>query len=444
VWYKLQLAKDFKDEERLFFPHNLDFRGRAYPLSALLQHTGDDLSRGLLKFAGPGPELGSDGLYWLKMHMANLLGADKLSMDRRIDYVNDRMVKVINVAEAPLREDHLEWWTSMEDPFQFIATAFELKNVLRNGERNAHNVNSSLPVHQDGSCNGLQHYAALGRDDEGAVAVNLCPCEEPADVYTSVLSRVKAQMQLDADKGSDMARRLLKEITRKVVKQTVMTSVYGVTPYGAKEQVQRQLEAIRKNSDNGKAFKDAMYLSNHILSSLGDLFSHAKETMVWLSDAATNIAGSGQPVHWISPIGLPCVQPYHVSKCHRIQTTLQSITIRRSTEGDKVHKIRQRMAFPPNYIHSLDSSHMLMSAKRCTEENMMFASVHDSFWTTPATVTKMNSILREAFIDLHSRPLLEELLEHFRLTYPTVKFREVPELGTLDITQVRNSPYFFD
>jgi DNA-directed RNA polymerase len=32
---------------------------------------------------------------------------------------------------------------------------------------------SHLHIHQDGSCNGLQHYAALGRDIEGAYQVNL-------------------------------------------------------------------------------------------------------------------------------------------------------------------------------------------------------------------------------------------------------------------------------
>lgn len=36
-----------------------------------------------------------------------------------------------------------------------------------------------MPVHQDGSCNGLQHYAALGRDLTGGYAVNLCPSDKP-------------------------------------------------------------------------------------------------------------------------------------------------------------------------------------------------------------------------------------------------------------------------
>ena len=43
---------------------------------------------------------------------------------------------------------------------------------------------------QDGSCNGLQHYAALGRDVIGATSVNLMPCDVPQDVYSGVAQQV--------------------------------------------------------------------------------------------------------------------------------------------------------------------------------------------------------------------------------------------------------------
>ena len=38
---------------------------------------------------------------------------------------------------------------------------------------------SSTAVAMDGSCNGLQHYAALALDDPGGAAVNLTPSERP-------------------------------------------------------------------------------------------------------------------------------------------------------------------------------------------------------------------------------------------------------------------------
>lgn len=52
------------------------------------------------------------------------------------------------------------------------------------------NYVSHFPVHQDGSCNGLQHYAALGRDETGAASVNLSPSNKPQDVYSCVAAIV--------------------------------------------------------------------------------------------------------------------------------------------------------------------------------------------------------------------------------------------------------------
>lgn len=54
---------------------------------------------------------------------------------------------------------------------------FQLATALRSG--NPEEYVSHLPVHQDGSCNGLQHYAALGRDKIGAISVNLAPSKAP-------------------------------------------------------------------------------------------------------------------------------------------------------------------------------------------------------------------------------------------------------------------------
>ena len=70
---KLNQAKKFRDFEEIFFPYNVDFRGRAYPVPPHLSIVGSDLCRALLVFAHPKP-LGPNGLYWLKVHLANLAG----------------------------------------------------------------------------------------------------------------------------------------------------------------------------------------------------------------------------------------------------------------------------------------------------------------------------------------------------------------------------------
>lgn len=60
----VQVARSVKDEKAIYFPHNLDFRGRAYTMHPHLTHLSNDSSRGLLQFA-EGRPLGKDGLDWL-------------------------------------------------------------------------------------------------------------------------------------------------------------------------------------------------------------------------------------------------------------------------------------------------------------------------------------------------------------------------------------------
>jgi DNA-directed RNA polymerase len=87
--------------DTMYLPHNLDFRGRAYPIPPHLNHIGDDLSRGLLMFAETRP-LGERGLRWLKIHLANLYGFDKGNFDERVNFVMSRLEDIYDSAERPL------------------------------------------------------------------------------------------------------------------------------------------------------------------------------------------------------------------------------------------------------------------------------------------------------------------------------------------------------
>lgn len=45
---RLSIAQSFKNVEQIYFPHNMDFRGRVYPIPPHLNHMGSDVNRGLL------------------------------------------------------------------------------------------------------------------------------------------------------------------------------------------------------------------------------------------------------------------------------------------------------------------------------------------------------------------------------------------------------------
>ncbi|KAK0989940.1 DNA-directed RNA polymerase [Friedmanniomyces endolithicus] len=464
--------------ETLYFPHNMDFRGRAYPIPPYLNHMGADNVRGVLVFA-QGKELGDGGLRWLKIHLATAAGYDKASLEERVRFTDDNLEDIWDSVRNPL--DGKRWWLKAEDAWQTLAACFELTQALASPDPTK--FVSTIPIQQDGTCNGLQHYAALGGDQIGARQVNLEPGDRPSDVYTAVAEAVKDEVAKDAAAGNPVAQKLNGHLTRKCVKQPVMTNVYGVTFFGAKQQVRRQVEILFPDVSRGDAINVdhmAHYVTTKIFQSLGQMFSGAQAIQHWLGQCADRIStcltpeqiaqlcdpatlaekalekagpsakprgaasgGKGKPppekrrmsysadrqmnvdakplfrstVVWTTPLRLPVVQPYRTSKAKEVKTNLQMIKLQEPQVWDPVSKRKQLQAFPPNFIHSLDATHMLLSALKCTEVGMTFAAIHDSFWTHARDVDRLGLLLRDAFVEMHSENIVGRLREEFQTRY---------------------------
>ncbi|RAQ93865.1 DNA-directed RNA polymerase mitochondrial precursor [Stemphylium lycopersici] len=454
--FQLETARAYVNEKKIYFPHSVDFRGRAYPIPPILNHIGSDISRGLLKFAH-GKELGTIGLQWLKVHLANLYGFDKASLREREQFSMDNLDDIYDSANNPL--DGRRWWTKAEDPWQCLACCIELKNALDSPDPTR--FLSQLPVHQDGTCNGLQHYAALGGDHAGARQVNLEPSDRPQDIYTGVAELVKEMVTKDAAKGSPIAKYIDGHITRKVVKRTVMTNVYGVTFMGAKQQVQDELKSLFPNFQP----------TDKIFEALGKIFNGAQEIQYWLGECGDRITTSitaeqikrirdrfegADPTHsiydskftapktitksqisklnkniekfktaiiWTTPLKMPIVQPYRKDGVQKIKTKIQDITVTKKSAQDEVDKRKQLQAFPPNFIHSLDATHMTLSALKASEMGLDFAAVHDSFWTHASDIPNLNVILRDAFVRMHTEDIIDRLAAEFSARYAGAMYR---------------------
>ncbi|CCG81235.1 DNA-directed RNA polymerase [Taphrina deformans PYCC 5710] len=444
--YKLEIARAFLNDT-MYFPHSLDFRGRAYPVPPHFNHLGNDLCRGLLKF-GVEKELGDRGLRWLKIHLANQCGFDKASFEEREAFADKNIEKIFEANDHPM--DGTRWWLGTDKPWQCLATCFELTAALRSPDPTK--FMSSMPVHQDGTCNGLQHYAALGGDLVGAKQVNLEPSERPQDVYRGVADIVRVEVDRDAENGDSQAKLLQGHISRKLVKQTVMTNVYGVTWVGARLQIENQLKDLVVFKEEN-IFSLASYVVNKVFKALKSMFTGAHEIQEWLRQSAQiitksihldalvgNVQDPMTSVIWTSPLDLPIVQPYRKEVRRQIYTNLQTVFLSDPADAAEVNSKKQSSAFPPNFIHSLDATHMLMSALACRKEEVCFAAVHDSYWTHAADTDKMNVILREAFIKLHSEDLMAELESEFKKRYeqhysPNYQFQKTSPAYLFAISQ---------
>uniref|UniRef100_A0A669BXA8 DNA-directed RNA polymerase n=1 Tax=Oreochromis niloticus TaxID=8128 RepID=A0A669BXA8_ORENI len=402
--YKLSIANHMRDEI-FWFPHNMDFRGRTYPCPPYFNHLGSDVTRAILMFA-EGKLLGPKGLDWLKIHLVNLTGLKKRSsLQGRLEYANTIMEDILDSADNPL--NGRKWWMNADEPWQALACCMEIANAVRSPDPTQ--FISYFPVHQDGSCNGLQHYAALGRDVIGATSVNLMPCDVPQDVYSGVAQQVEELRARDAESGLKIAQVLEGFISRKVVKQTVMTVVYGVTRYGGRLQIEKRLKEI---DEFPKEFVwDAShYLVRQVFNALKEMFTGTREIQDWLTESARLISKSGHTVEWVTPLGLPIIQPYHRTRNQVLKSTMQHINLKISHDTkERPDTVKQKNAFPPNFIHSLDSTHMMLTSLYCYSSGLTFVSVHDCFWTHALTVDTMNKVCREQFVALHSQPILQEL-----------------------------------
>lgn len=427
----LQIAENMAGRDAIYFPHQFDFRGRAYPIPLHLNHQGSDLCRGLLEFS-ESVEPDND---WLLIHAANCCGVDKVSFEDRIAWAKSNMPTFASWVGDPITHDSWQYDDRGEidkrKAWQKLAAAYSLFD-----DESARHI----PVQMDGTCNGLQHYAAMLRDPVGAASVNMIDAEKPNDVYSDVAETVRPMIAANAD-HDPIAAALLEILGRSIVKQPVMTSVYGVTMVGARAQIREKLKDIGFEGDD--LYKASFYLSTKVIEAVKKVNVGAGQAMKWLADVGKIVAASGQLVQWTTPLGFPVVQHYRKTSVIELRTIMQRVNYKPRETGEPATG-KQKNGFPPNFVHSIDASHMLMTATKMNEMGMSFAAVHDSYWTHAGKVTQMNRILREQFVELHSEPLLCVLVNQLREKYPSLVFPQPPDTGTFMIENVIKSRYFFN
>jgi len=94
----------------------------------------------------------------------------------------------------------------------------------------------------------------------------------------------------------------------------------------------------------------------------------------------------------------------------------------------------------PNYIHSLDASHMFAVINELTCDSYSF--IHDSYGVHAPEVDNLRQVTRQEFVKIHQVNQLQVLREQLCLQLGE-DLPDVPSTGTLDITKVLESEYFF-
>lgn len=484
----LALANTYKDDPEIFFPHNLDFRGRVYPLTTLSPQS-NDLGKAHLEFAN-GVPLGKNGHVWLAFQGANCYGLDKKPFEERIAWVYENSEMIISIAENPLEDLR---WCSTDSPWEFLAFCFEWDDYLKTGESYV----SHLPIAFDGSCSGLQHFSAMLRDEVGGEAVNLVPDDHVHDIYGIVAEKVKELLKRDLADGTidemvegedgtylkkgtkSMAKEWLDfGIARKVTKRPTMTLCYGASKFGFADQILEDTvyPALSKNPIAfSKPSQSARYMAGLIWEALKGVVVKAVEAMEWLQTASgllakdKDINGNNLPTFWVTPAGFPVRQQYkkHVTKT--LETFVSGRIFVKDLSGGENNEVfeegrvirpsfnkevegldsrKQKQGIAPNFVHSMDASHLMLTVSKCLSKGIdSFAMIHDSYGVPAGHGDIMFTTVREIFVDTYTKnDVLQDLHDHIEnLLSPKMaeKLPEAPTKGNLELDQVKLSMYAF-
>lgn len=458
----LRLARKFANDA-FYMPHNLDFRGRMYAIPLHLTPQGDDLCRGLLMFAR-GQELGPDGQYWLAVHGANCFGVDKVSFDERVKWVEEHHGEILACAMDPLKN---RWWAEADNgrgSFRFLAFCSEwLRLALHEAVLPTEQFVSRLPVGWDGSCNGLQHFSAMLRDPVGGKATNLIPSETPSDIYTAVKVAAEEIIKDDAVSGKHAeAPAWLGKVTRGLAKRPTMTYAYGSGRFGYRKQTVLELKAIDdgRQKTMGPAFEPhivgwehfqaANYFAGVMVRAIPKVVSAAAQAMSWLQVVARAACTDGLAVSWTAPSGFLARQEYTEWQGKMLDVTIlgERRQIRLQMETNNIDKRAQAQGIAPNFVHSLDASHLASTVAACREAGIEdYCMIHDSYGTHAGRAGLLRDILRKQFVAQYQSDVLarfrEEMVGLMHDEAAASKVPPPPPMGTLDLSLVTQSEYFF-
>lgn len=471
----LWVAEMFKDDAAIYFPHQMDFRGRVYAVSMFLNPQACDYAKALLTFSNGKPINNEAAAEWLMIHGANTYGYDKASLDERVQWVKDNRPRILACASDPLAN---RWWCDADKPWQFLAFCFDFTGYYNTG----YGYVSALPIALDGTCNGLQHFSAMLRDEVGGRAVNLVPSDKPQDIYQRVAGRVIERLEEiaggslytaekeprlirtkhwiaewgrlfcpavddfvpvndEACPGCRMPRTkawgfptkvatpteqqmmaqqwLAFGITRKTTKRPVMILPYGGTLYACRQYTKLHLQErvmLGEQHPFGDDVKPAVqFLASIIWSSIGDVVVAAKAAMGWLQKVARVMSEAKLPITWTTPVGFPVRQAYPNLTIRRINTMLNGETYKPvvQEEGEGLDLKRQITGISPNFVHSMDGAALMASVCKARRLGIdSFAMIHDSYGTVAADTLAMAYALREAFVEMYQdQDVLASLLQ---------------------------------
>lgn len=369
--------------KKFYFPVTMDTRGRMYYRGGLMTPQGVDFCKASFQFA-ESKKLGKSGFNAVCMHVANVCGQDKESIVNRIQWVKNNWETIMSVNTHMDVRQHFKG----ASVFQALVACRELRRLstLIGAWKDKE---SNLVCHMDGTCNGLQHMAAITGDRATAEAVNCVAStyeDKPADVYGLVAKQAEQH-------AIDTALEMILKYARDMAKDPVMVTSYGATETTVKANIEKYLVAEKESVTDADSIGDAYLLAISETAGAVTQLTEALSTRVNYA-----IAEGHKKFSWVTADGFMAATKYENDEAMVVRVGLFHVR-KRGMGAAPLDTRKTAQAMAPNFIHSIDATHLRMVINQCDHE---LVAVHDSIGSHPCDYFDTADKVRQMFVLVHN------------------------------------------
>ena len=450
----LLCAEEYKGKV-FYHPWNVDYRGRMYPISTVLNVQSTDFEKALLRTA-LSYELNDRSQYWMEIHIANCAGQDKLTLDGRVAWAQANIDFIKDVAANPVAFlKSVANGQKVDKPFQLVAICKEYVDCFITKVKSDTNVLVAV----DATCSGIQILAGITKDESAAQLVNVKQVfadgvavkgdayQAVADYAKQILTgEVKSGKKVKLHDGTSMNVSEFGDyadlLDRGVCKKVVMTLAYNSSP-------QSHTEYLRKAvKDKGVTLPED--LKNAVISAFGiairdamkDLLPNVIQFKDWINKcAAARADQTNAALVWQTPSGFQVVQAKNSWK----QVTLNAMLAGRKgqivlniEEESTVLANKHGTCSMPNLVHSLDASVLHYAFKDAVNA---FALIHDSIMVTAGDVDYAIDAYKASYVYHFGNDNFFNILMDMFYDYQPKNVKPF-NTGELVVADVLDSQYF--
>lgn len=456
----------------VYLGYNCDKRGRIFSVQQL-NYARQDHVRALFEF-DRGEPLSADGaggveaLHWLEIHCANCGPGevDKKPWADRLRWAKEHTDLIERVAADP--QNSFDLWRRADQPFSFAAACQELVCA----RRDPIGFVTHRPIGFDCTASGIQHLAMLARDVEAARLVNLIDSSAPQDIYSVVAQHIMFLIEredrrlfkyhkehIDKDTGKlieaydnewcyawwrERLGSLNPRERRKLFKSPIMTFAYSVSAQGMADKL---LETYRDLS----AFKYTTwpqdialrFLAKAVRTACEDILPGPTKVMKYIRALALHRFKQGKFLEWRGGTGFWFANMYQEPRTVDVDLPYGGVRSRYTVADgalDEPKKIKMLNAASPNFIHSLDATHLIRTVLAANSEGIRdILTVHDCFACLAPHARRFGQIARREFAALY---IVGDPLAAVRdANVDDPKLLPLPPRGNLNPHDVQNAEY---